>query len=188
MENKCSCGLPRVYSDCCGSIIEGKRRAVTAEELMRARYSAYAHNQINFLQNSQSFLSDSDFNPVEAKKWAENSNWLGLEIVKMEGGHFENSEGIVEFKAYFQFREGYLPELVEDINTLSKENREYLLSEQCHHERAKFVKDHGEWKFQDGMIIGEGSNKLPIPLVGRNDECPCGSGKKYKKCCLDQKE
>jgi hypothetical protein len=21
--------------------------------------------------------------------------------------------------------------------------------------------------------------------VGRNDECPCGSGKKYKKCCLD---
>jgi len=19
--------------------------------------------------------------------------------------------------------------------------------------------------------------------VGRNDECPCGSGKKYKKCC-----
>ncbi|MCC6874913.1 MAG: SEC-C domain-containing protein, partial [Sandaracinaceae bacterium] len=21
--------------------------------------------------------------------------------------------------------------------------------------------------------------------VGRNDLCPCGSGKKYKKCCLD---
>ena len=20
--------------------------------------------------------------------------------------------------------------------------------------------------------------------IGRNDECPCGSGKKYKKCCL----
>jgi len=23
------------------------------------------------------------------------------------------------------------------------------------------------------------------PKVGRNDPCPCGSGKKYKKCCLD---
>lgn len=23
--------------------------------------------------------------------------------------------------------------------------------------------------------------------VGRNDPCPCGSGKKYKKCCLDKK-
>jgi hypothetical protein len=24
------------------------------------------------------------------------------------------------------------------------------------------------------------------PKVGRNDPCPCGSGKKYKKCCLDK--
>jgi uncharacterized protein YecA (UPF0149 family) len=22
-----------------------------------------------------------------------------------------------------------------------------------------------------------------LPKVGRNDPCPCGSGKKYKKCC-----
>jgi predicted aspartyl protease len=25
--------------------------------------------------------------------------------------------------------------------------------------------------------------KSPSPKVGRNDPCPCGSGKKYKKCC-----
>jgi preprotein translocase subunit SecA len=25
--------------------------------------------------------------------------------------------------------------------------------------------------------------KLDAPKVGRNDPCPCGSGKKYKKCC-----
>jgi tetratricopeptide (TPR) repeat protein len=23
--------------------------------------------------------------------------------------------------------------------------------------------------------------------IGRNDPCPCGSGKKYKKCCIDKK-
>ena len=23
------------------------------------------------------------------------------------------------------------------------------------------------------------------PKVGRNDPCPCGSGKKFKKCCLN---
>ena len=30
------------------------------------------------------------------------------------------------------------------------------------------------------------SNPITNPLksVGRNDPCPCGSGKKYKKCCL----
>jgi uncharacterized protein len=25
------------------------------------------------------------------------------------------------------------------------------------------------------------------PKVGRNDLCPCGSGKKFKKCCGGQK-
>jgi uncharacterized protein YecA (UPF0149 family) len=30
-------------------------------------------------------------------------------------------------------------------------------------------------------------NSVPVsslPSAGRNDPCPCGSGKKYKKCCL----
>ena len=26
----------------------------------------------------------------------------------------------------------------------------------------------------------------PTEKVGRNDPCPCGSGRKYKKCCLDR--
>jgi len=28
------------------------------------------------------------------------------------------------------------------------------------------------------------SNLRPPPKVGRNDSCPCGSGLKFKKCCL----
>lgn len=24
--------------------------------------------------------------------------------------------------------------------------------------------------------------------IGRNDPCPCGSGKKFKKCCIDKPE
>jgi uncharacterized protein YecA (UPF0149 family) len=24
-----------------------------------------------------------------------------------------------------------------------------------------------------------------VPKAGRNDPCPCGSGRKYKKCCLN---
>jgi uncharacterized protein len=31
---------------------------------------------------------------------------------------------------------------------------------------------------------GETPYKNPVRDVGRNDPCPCGSGKKYKKCCL----
>jgi len=29
----------------------------------------------------------------------------------------------------------------------------------------------------------EGTFKREAPKVGRNDPCPCGSGKKYKQCC-----
>lgn len=31
---------------------------------------------------------------------------------------------------------------------------------------------------------GSGPFKKTTPTVGRNEPCPCGSGKKYKKCCL----
>jgi preprotein translocase subunit SecA len=27
------------------------------------------------------------------------------------------------------------------------------------------------------------TRRLAEPKIGRNDPCPCGSGKKYKKCC-----
>ena len=35
---------------------------------------------------------------------------------------------------------------------------------------------------------GNSSNpyRNPAPKIGRNDPCPCGSGKKYKKCCMDK--
>jgi hypothetical protein len=44
--------------------------------------------------------------------------------------------------------------------------------------------------------ISGNDKPLPLPLVragqppkiGRNEPCPCGSGKKYKKCCLDRED
>ena len=41
---------------------------------------------------------------------------------------------------------------------------------------------------EDEDVFDEFDSALPYvrdePKVGRNDPCPCGSGKKYKKCCL----
>jgi preprotein translocase subunit SecA len=40
-----------------------------------------------------------------------------------------------------------------------------------------------------GMDDAGGYQRVGVPVtreapkVGRNDPCPCGSGKKYKKCC-----
>ncbi|MDM8534135.1 SEC-C metal-binding domain-containing protein [Clostridiaceae bacterium HSG29] len=36
-------------------------------------------------------------------------------------------------------------------------------------------------KFNESKIFVNTDNK-----VGRNDPCPCGSGKKYKKCCMNK--
>jgi hypothetical protein len=35
----------------------------------------------------------------------------------------------------------------------------------------------------DGSVRGETVSHR-LPSVGRNDPCPCGSGLKYKKCCM----
>lgn len=44
-------------------------------------------------------------------------------------------------------------------------------------------------KRQSPNIVGKELTKIYHKIwdVGRNDLCPCGSGKKYKKCCIDRK-
>ena len=44
-------------------------------------------------------------------------------------------------------------------------------------ERSRFVRENGHWFYLDG-------EHTVTPLKpGRNDPCPCGSGRKFKKCC-----
>jgi hypothetical protein len=43
-------------------------------------------------------------------------------------------------------------------------------------------------EFDDYLDYEDVSETAPVrttPKTGRNDPCPCGSGKKYKKCCMD---
>ena len=35
----------------------------------------------------------------------------------------------------------------------------------------------------DGTVRGE-TVRHTVAAVGRNDPCPCGSGRKFKKCCM----
>jgi len=59
------------------------------------------------------------------------------------------------------------------------------------YEPSAIVKRQERWESEEGDPAFEeasGEPALPFvrdgPKVGRNDPCPCGSGKKYKKCCL----
>ena len=51
-------------------------------------------------------------------------------------------------------------------------------------EDAFFRKEDGRWFYVDGNVHAKQPVRREEPKVGRNDPCPCGSGKKYKKCCM----
>ncbi|MEN6477504.1 MAG: YchJ family metal-binding protein, partial [Rectinema sp.] len=51
-----------------------------------------------------------------------------------------------------------------------------------HRESAHFAKKDGRWLYEEGEVKTQTVVRAE-PKVGRNDPCPCGSGKKYKKCC-----
>lgn len=48
---------------------------------------------------------------------------------------------------------------------------------------AWFTEDPDESFFDDDFDPPDLPYTRPEPRVGRNDPCPCGSGKKFKKCC-----
>lgn len=61
--------------------------------------------------------------------------------------------------------------------------------EDTHPELAEFIqkvahkkKPFGVYKIKDGKIFSEKGIRT-IKKPGRNEPCPCGSGKKFKKCC-----
>ena len=83
-------------------------------------------------------------------------------------------------------REGF--ELFQDMLFRIKEN---TLRALCHLRiETRVEKDEFKHKEQEDLQYAgseEQPKKQPIrrktPKIGRNDPCPCGSGKKYKKCC-----
>ena len=82
----CPCGSEVAYEVCCAPVVEGRQRAGTPEALMRARYTAYVNDRISFLGDSLTEEQRSDFSEADTRRWAENSEWLGLEIVRTEEG------------------------------------------------------------------------------------------------------
>jgi len=161
-QDKCPCQSGASYKDCCGPIIAGERKAANPVELMRARYSAYAKAQVDFIIDS-THPEQRESNDRDAiKEWAEKSEWLGLEVKESRKGGPEDQDGFVEFIAKYSDRGMKMD----------------------HHEVAEFRRGKdGEWLFFDGKLVPVEPYKRTGPKVGRNDACPCGSGKKFKKCC-----
>ena len=160
MDN-CPCGSTNHYTECCRPLIAGERRAETAEQLMRSRYTAYVMRELAWLRESLHPGKRADYDEASSRAWAEQAEWHGIEIVRTELGGPADETGMVEFLASFT---------VKGVR-------------QEHHERSQFQKVGGAWYFSEGKTLPPRPVMRSGPKAGRNDPCPCGSGKKFKKCC-----
>ncbi|MDG4721674.1 MULTISPECIES: YchJ family protein [Thalassospira] len=164
----CPCGSNQTYGNCCGMYHAGLRDAETAEKLMRSRYCAFYLRDGAYLTRT---LAEEKRPGFDGNTVAQGTTqWSGLEIVDRVAGGVLDQTGIVEFIASF-VEQGQTGQL---------------------HERSNFERRGGKWVYVDG-IFPEAASHHEIaerPFVhgattkaGRNDPCPCGSGKKFKKCC-----
>ncbi|HEU5079067.1 MAG TPA: YchJ family metal-binding protein [Opitutaceae bacterium] len=153
----CPCGSGKLFSECCEPLLRGTRTAATAEELMRSRFTAHVAQDFAYLHRT--YLPTSKTKYVEEKSTNE-SPWTRLVV------HSHDAQGDtahVDFSAFFVDGDG---------------------PEQVLQEKAEFKRIKGEWIYTKAIRQGPAPVRSTAPKVGRNDPCPCGSGKKYKHCCL----
>lgn len=151
----CYCGYDHPFSACCLPVITGKRQASTPEILMRSRYSAYAGRYFEYVLATYALTPRNLLNLNDIQEDAGNTKWLRLEVINTMTSQ---DTGEVEFNAFYQF-----------------DKQLFKL-----HERSQFCQQDANWRYTAGEIYADSG---PYQQR-RNDECLCGSGKKFKKCCL----
>ena len=163
MTGPCPCGKGEPFATCCGPILDGAP-APTAEALMRSRYTAYATGNVEHVVVTHDPATRDKVDRDGIAAWSSQSKWHGLEILATEAGGEGDSTGVVEFVARFELGGAV----------------------QAHRERSTFAKkDEGagpRWFYVDGDTVRARPVQRDAAKVGRNEPCPCGSGKKYKKC------
>ncbi len=161
MSDLCPCNSGLEFEVCCEPFLTEHALPKTAEALMRSRYTAYALGAIEYLYATSGPKVRKEFDAESSRQWAESAEWQGIEIVKIVDGGESDDSGTVEFIARYSVND----------------------TPYHHHESAEFTRKDGRWLFLDGKIFGPEPVRREHPKVGRNDPCPCGSGKKHKKCC-----
>jgi SEC-C motif-containing protein len=122
----CPCGSGLPYAEDCGRLHDGTSTAATAEQLMRARYSAFALGDPAFLLaswHSTTRPAAIDLDP--------RIRWIGLEVLATTGGSLLAAEGTVEFRAH---------SVVDGAAGTQ-------------HENSRFVREDGQWRYLDGVSL-----------------------------------
>ncbi|EHD21587.1 MULTISPECIES: YchJ family protein [Brenneria] len=154
MSESCPCGSGLPYRSCCQPYLIHAAQPAAPVTLMRSRYTAYVRRDVDYLI--------ATWHPeLQPEKWrssivesCQDTRWLGLSILATSVGGTPD-EGYVEFAARYS-------------SAANKQQTRLIMRE-----RSRFLRHHNRWYYMDGIHL----------QTGRNEHCPCGSGKKYKKCC-----
>jgi len=120
----CPCLSGEQYADCCGRFHRGDAEAPTAEQLMRSRYSAFVMLDAGYLLRTwHPDTRPAGLEPDPAMEWRR------LDIVSTHRGGPLDTEGTVEFKAWY--RHGG--------------------DRGVHHETSRFVREDGRWYYVDAL-------------------------------------
>jgi SEC-C motif-containing protein len=127
-ESLCPCKSRKSYATCCMPFHKGMAKPQTAEQLMRSRFSAYFFRLVDYLVDTTHPETRSPGLKRELQETIDQVNWSFLTILAVSKGGKEDKVGKVEFVAnYF----------------IGNEPNEL-------HERSRFRRFKGVWKYLDG--------------------------------------
>jgi SEC-C motif-containing protein len=131
---------------------------------MRSRYVAYIEQRLDYLRDTW----HPETRPAQLDHDAE-THWRHLQILPSTSARDGSSldSGPDSDKATVHFRATFY--------VAASAGKQWGVLEEI----SQFVREAGRWLYYSGEVSHH-SLKL-----GRNDPCPCGSGKKLKKCCAD---
>jgi SEC-C motif-containing protein len=126
----CPCDTGETYETCCFPLHEETSVAITAEQLMRSRYSAYSLQKTDYLLKTTHPDKQTSNLAKEIKEWAASRDFFQLKIISTWQGQATDKTGKVEFIAHYRQQ--------------GKEQQLYEIS--------RFRRYRKQWVYLDGEI------------------------------------
>jgi len=125
----CCCGSEKKHDNCCGPYLAGQRIPDTPEKLMRSRYAAFFHGNIDYLIATR-YPDKRETNDRKVLAHTmDHTKWLGLAVIKTDDSQ-DHGVGFVEFVAFYEDK---------GVGQV--------------HENSRFVTKEGRWYYCDGQML-----------------------------------
>jgi len=140
--SECPCG-GGTYASCCGPLIAGEQVAITAQQLMRSRFSAFAlaARDPQAIEHLLRTHPEAGLTAAARRKALMEScrtiEWLSLKVLNFQNGGPLDQHGSVTFEARWRDRD----------------RREGLLKEWSRFGRG----ESGEWLYLEALSLDEGA-------------------------------